>query len=60
MMEELTKALGIVLVVTISLGIPVAMLFVVGCLIQYRHVLSRFASRLMGRAEEKKGETPSA
>lgn len=57
-MEELTRALEIVLTVTITLGIPVAMLFAVGCLIQYRHVLRRFASRLIGRAEEN-GETPA-
>ena len=57
-MEELTKALEIVLVLTITLGIPVAMLFAVGCLIQYRDVLRRFASRLIGRTAEN-GETPS-
>ena len=58
-MEELTKALEVVLAVTIGLGIPVAMLFAVGCLIQYRDVLQRFVSRLIGRNDEK-GETPSA
>jgi len=57
--EELTKALETVLVVTISLGIPVAMLFAAGCLIQYRDVLRRFVSRLIGRTEDN-GEMPSA
>jgi len=57
--EELTKALEMVLVVTIILGIPVAMLFAVGCLIQYRDALHRSVSRLIGRNDEK-GEMPSA
>ncbi len=57
LMEELTRALETVLVITIRLGIPVAMLFIVGCLIQYRDVLSRFASRFTGR-NNRRGEMP--
>lgn len=57
-MEELTRALETVLAVTITLGIPVAMLFAVGCLIQYRDVLQGLASHLIGRAEER--ETSSS
>ena len=57
-MEEVTKALEIVLAVTVMLGIPVAMLFAVGCLIQYREGLWKFVSRLI-RGNEEKGETPS-
>ena len=57
-MEEVTKALEIVLVVTIMLGIPVAMLFAVGCLIQYREGLWRFFSRLI-RGNDKKSEMSS-
>jgi hypothetical protein len=57
--EELTKALEVVLVVTITLGIPVVMLFAVGCLIQYREVLQRFFSRLI-RWNDEKGAMPSA
>lgn len=56
--EEVTKALEIVLAVTIMLGIPVAMLFAVGCLIQYREGLLRFFSRLI-RGNDEKGEMPS-
>jgi len=56
--EEVTKALEIVLAVTIMLGIPVAMLFAVGCVIQYREGLQRFFSRLIRRNDEK-GEMPS-
>ena len=58
-MDELTRALETVLECAIRLGIPVAMLFTVGCLIQYRDVLRRFVSRLTERTAEK-GAMPSA
>lgn len=45
-MEGLTTGAEIVLGLTVGLGIPVAILFLAGCLIQYHDVRRRFASRL--------------
>ena len=51
-MRELTAALEMVLTITISLGIPVGILFLVGCLIHYREALQSLMSRLTGGAGE--------
>jgi hypothetical protein len=48
-MDELTRALQTVLDVAVRLGVPVLLLFLVGCLIHYREDLQRFVARLTGR-----------
>ena len=57
-MEDLTKALQTVLDVAIRLGVPVAILFLIGCLIHYREDLQRFVSRFI-KKNNGNGETPS-
>jgi len=49
-MRELTEALEIVLMLTITLGLPVGVLFVVACLIHHGGALRALVLRLAGRA----------
>lgn len=57
-MEEAVRASATVLDITIRFGIPLIMLFLVGCLIERTDLLLRVASRLLGEHEPNGTKAP--
>ena len=53
-MEEFRGAFEIVLAITIRFGIPVIMLFLLGCGIKRTDWLLRVVSRLLGESEQQR------
>lgn len=54
------EALATVLDITIRFGIPLIMLFLVGCLIQRTDLLLRVVSRLLGEYQGNRTKTPAS
>ncbi len=59
-MEGTVNTLKTVLDITIRFGLPVIMLFLVGCLLQRTELLVRAVSRLLGEHEDNGAEAFAA